>query len=239
MSEPLVLLHGFTGSAESWNGVLARLPTCEALRPPLLGHGTRAEGVRTFDDEVDRLARAMGEAPAHLAGYSLGARLALGIAVRHPERVSRLTLVGVHPGLVTEAERDERRRSDRRFIELLETCGIEAFVDAWSAQPLFSTQKRLPEAIRSARQKERLACDPKELARSLRITGLAEMPDFRPYLAGVRVPVTLLTGELDQKFSAQSEELSRLLPSARRTIAPDAGHDLLLERPDLVATELK
>jgi 2-succinyl-6-hydroxy-2,4-cyclohexadiene-1-carboxylate synthase len=239
VSEPLVLLHGFTGSAESWNGVLARLPTVGALRPPLLGHGTRADGVRTFDDEVDRLARAMGPTPAHLAGYSLGARLALGIAVRHPERVSRLTLVGVHPGLTTEAERYERRRSDQRFIELLETCGIDAFVDAWSAQPLFATQKHLPDAVRSARQKERLAHDPKELARSLRITGLAEMPDFRPYLGEIRMPVTLLSGELDQKFTALGEELSRLLPSARRTIAPGAGHDLLLERPDLVATELK
>jgi 2-succinyl-6-hydroxy-2,4-cyclohexadiene-1-carboxylate synthase len=181
----------------------------------------------------------MGPTPAHLAGYSLGARLALGIAVRHPERVSRLTLVGVHPGLTTEAERYERRRSDQRFIELLETCGIDAFVDAWSAQPLFATQKHLPDAVRSARQKERLAHDPKELARSLRITGLAEMPDFRPYLGEIRMPVTLLSGELDQKFTALGEELSRLLPSARRTIAPGAGHDLLLERPDLVATELK
>lgn len=239
MNEPLVLLHGFTGSAESWNGVLARLPTRAALRPTLVGHGARAEGVRTFDDEVDRLARAMGPTPAHLAGYSLGARLALGIAVRHPERVSRLTLVGVHPGLASPAEREERRRSDRRWIELLETCGIDAFVDAWSAQPLFATERRLPETLREARRKERLAHDPKELARSLGITGLAEMPDFRPHLGEIRVPVTLMTGGLDEKFSALAEELSSLLPSARRTLAPEAGHDLLLERPDLVATELK
>ncbi len=239
MNEPLVLLHGFTGSAESWNGVLARLPTRAALCPPLLGHGTRAEGVRTFDDEVDRLARAMGAAPAHLAGYSLGARLALGIAVRHPERVRRLTLVGVHPGLQTDAERDERRRSDQRFIELLETCGIEAFVDAWSALPLFASQKRLSDSVRNARRKQRLGHDPKELARSLRITGLAEMPNFRPHLAEIRAPVTLMAGELDEKFSALAAELATLLPSARRTLAPGAGHDLLLERPDLVATELK
>jgi 2-succinyl-6-hydroxy-2,4-cyclohexadiene-1-carboxylate synthase len=181
----------------------------------------------------------MGEAPAHLAGYSLGARLALGIAVRHPERVARLTLVGVHPGLASEAERDERRRSDRRWIELLETCGIDAFVDAWSAQPLFATERRLPDASRAARRKVRLAHDPKELARSLRIVGLAEMPDFRPHLGEIHAPVTLVAGELDEKFSALAGELSGLLPSARLVLAPEAGHDLLLERPDLVATELK
>src|SRR6185503_2122383 len=139
----------------------------------------------------------------------------------------------------SEAERDERRRSDARFISLLETCGIEAFVDAWSAQPLFETQRRLPDAVRARRLKERLRRDPRELARSLRITGLAEMPDFRPHLDKVRVPVALLAGELDQKFSVLATELASLFPNARLGIALGAGHDLLLERPDWVATELQ
>jgi len=238
VSAPLVLLHGFTGSAESWNDVLARIPTRTARCPLLLGHGERADGVRGFEDECERLARLIGPEPVHLGGYSLGARLALGIALRHPERVQRLTLVGVHPGLATDTEREERRRSDARWIELLEGCGIEAFVDAWSAQPLFSSERKLPEAVRRRRLAERLAHDPKELARSLRLLGLAEMPHFRPRLATLRLPVTLLSGELDAKFSALSEELVHALPNARRTTVPGAGHNLLLERPDLVATEL-
>jgi 2-succinyl-6-hydroxy-2,4-cyclohexadiene-1-carboxylate synthase len=238
MNEPLILLHGFTGSAESWNDVLVRLPTRAARCPPLLGHGAPANGVTTFDDEIERLAGELGETAVHLAGYSLGARLALGIAVRHPERVSRLTLIGVHPGLASESERDERRRADARWIELLESCGIEAFVDAWSAQPLFASERSLPEAVRRRRHSERLRHDPRELARCLRVTGLAEMPDFRPHLAGVRVPVVLVTGALDPKFSALAEELSLAMPTARHTRIPGAGHALLLERPDLVATEL-
>jgi 2-succinyl-6-hydroxy-2,4-cyclohexadiene-1-carboxylate synthase len=232
------LLHGFTGSAESWNDVLVRLPTRAARCPPLLGHGAAADGVETFDDEVARLAEELGGAPVHLAGYSLGARLALGIAVRHPERVARLTLIGVHPGLTSEEERVERRRADARWIGMLETCGIAAFVDAWCAQPLFASERNLPDAVRRRRNDERLRHDPRELARSLRVTGLAEMPDFRPHLAGVRVPVVLLTGALDPKFTALAEELSHVLPRARHTIVSGAGHALLLERPDLVATEL-
>lgn len=235
---PLVLLHGFTGSADSWNDVLVRLPTRAARCPLLLGHGAKAEGVTNFDDEVDRLGRELGETPVHLAGYSLGARLALGIAVRHPERVVRLTLIGVHPGLTSESERAERRRADARWIELLESCGIEAFVDAWSAQPLFANERSLPDTVRRRRHAERLRHDPKGLARSLRVTGLAEMPDFRPHLAGVRVPVVLVTGALDPKFSALAAELSRVIPRARHTVVSGAGHALLLERPDLVATEL-
>ena len=238
MTEPLVLLHGFTGRPASFHDLITRLPTRGAICLPLVGHGAAADGVRTFDDEVDRLANRIGEAPAHLAGYSLGARLALGVAIRHPDRVARLTLIGVHPGLASEAEREERRRADARFIELLETCGIAAFVDAWSAQPLFATERRLPEAVRAKRLKERLAHDPKGLALSLRITGLAEMPDFRGRLGEIGVPVALLAGELDSKFRGLAEELSGLFPNARRVIAPGAGHNVLLERPDWVATEL-
>jgi 2-succinyl-6-hydroxy-2,4-cyclohexadiene-1-carboxylate synthase len=237
-SPPLVLLHGFTSSAESWNEVLARLPTREALCPPLLGHGISADAVRTFDDEVDRLVSLFGSEPVHLCGYSLGARLALGIVARYPERVRQATLVAVHPGLVTDAERDERRRSDAHWIEMLETCGIEAFVDAWGAQALFATQRSLPESFQRRRQKERLSHDPKGLARSLRVTGLAEMPNYRGRCREIGIPVTLLAGELDTKFSALAEELSALFPDARRSIVPRAGHDLLLERPDLVARQL-
>ena len=238
MNLPLVLLHGFTGSAESWNDVLARLPTRAALCPPLLGHGAPAPEVRTFDDEVDRLLALFGSEPVHLCGYSLGARLALGVLARHPERVAQATLVAVHPGLATDAERDERRKADARWIEMLETCALEAFVDAWNAQPLFATQRSLPEGIQRRRRKERLTHDRKELARSLRITGLAEMPNFRGRCREIQVPVTLLAGEYDPKFSALAEELSSLLPDARRSIVPRAGHDLLLERPDLVARQL-
>jgi 2-succinyl-6-hydroxy-2,4-cyclohexadiene-1-carboxylate synthase len=238
MTAPLVLLHGFTGSADSWNDVLARLPTCAALRPPLLGHGAPATEIATFEDEVDRLASLLGPEPVHLCGYSLGARLALGIVTRHPERVRQATLVGVHPGLATDSEREERRRADARWIEMLETCGIAAFVDAWSAQALFATARHLPESIQNRRRKERLSHDPKSLARSLRVTGLAEMPDFRRRCREIRIPVTLLAGELDTKFSALAEELSDLIPDARHSIVPRAGHDLLLERPDLIARQL-
>lgn len=239
MTPPLFLLHGFTGSPSSWDAVLTHLPTRSARCPALLGHGNAAPDVRTFDDEVERLAGLFGSEPVHLAGYSLGARLALGLLVRYPARVACATFVGVHPGLASDAERSERRKSDARFITLLESCGIDAFVNAWVAQPLFATQASLPHAVRSRRERERLAHDPKGLARSLRVTGLAEMPNFRPLLGELDVPVTLLSGELDTKFTALADELSGLFPNARSTVVPSAGHDLLLERPDLVARQLR
>jgi 2-succinyl-6-hydroxy-2,4-cyclohexadiene-1-carboxylate synthase len=250
---PLVLLHGFTGSPASWDAVVQVLPPgTTAFRPTLLGHGgfseaaaRASEGVDTsdervypFEEELARLTRLLPPEPVHLCGYSLGARLALGIALSHPARIARLTLVSGQPGLTSDPARAERRGSDAAWCALLEASGIEAFVNAWEAQPLFASQAALPEAARARQRAIRLAHDPIGLARSLRVTGLAEMPDYGPRLRELSVPVTLLVGELDAKFLAFGREMSARLPAARLRIAPSAGHDLLLERPDLVAQEL-
>ncbi len=235
----LVLLHGFTGSPASWDAVTRSLPHVDAVRPPLLGHGATATGdVQTFEDEVTRLAATFPAEPVHLAGYSLGARLALALTVRYPARIARLTLVSGQPGLQSEREREERRQADARWCALLEAGGIAAFVEAWEAQPLFATRARLTPALRAEQRTERLRHDPRGLARSLRTTGLGEMPNLRPELGSVSVPVTVLTGELDPKFSALGQELCAAFPRARLALAPNVGHDLLLEAPDLVAREL-
>src|SRR5690348_15976815 len=105
---PLFLLHGFTGSPASWDDVLSALPDAEAHRPALLGHAPETErtrAVRTFADEVARLAELLPPDPVHLCGYSLGARLALALALAHPARIARLTLISGQPGLPNEAER--------------------------------------------------------------------------------------------------------------------------------------
>jgi 2-succinyl-6-hydroxy-2,4-cyclohexadiene-1-carboxylate synthase len=232
---PLFLLHGFTGSPESFWGVRERLSSRAMSCPALLGHGEPGPEVDGFEAEVARLARLLPEEPVALVGYSLGARLALGIAVRYPNRVQSAVLISVNPGLRSGAEREARREQDRRWIELLETRGLEAFVSEWERQPLFASQTELPERVRQRRQVERRRHDPHELARSLRLTGLAEMPDYWPDLPRLTAAVTLIAGERDEKFRRLASAAAELLPRARVTIAPGASHDVLLERPDLVA----
>jgi 2-succinyl-6-hydroxy-2,4-cyclohexadiene-1-carboxylate synthase len=237
---PLVLIHGFTGSPASWDGVRRSLDTAPACVSPL-GHGEPGAPnpkIQSFEQELERLVAAFPEEPVHLAGYSLGARLALGIAVTFPARVARLTLVSGHAGLATDAERRERRAADARWCALLETEGIEAFVDAWEALPLFASQTAVPAALRAEQRARRLAHDPGGLARSLRVTGLAEMPDYAPRLATLTPPLTVLAGELDAKFLALGRAITERVRGSRFVVAPSAGHDLLLERPDLVALVL-
>ena len=165
MSARVVLLHGFTGSPASWAPVLEQLADVDALAPALTGHGAETDAV-DFRDEVDRLQQIVdtwrANDPVHLAGYSLGARIALAMALERPDSYASVTLIGVNPGPRSETERAERRAADTKWIELLDR-GIEPFVDEWEKLPLWASQARLPAATRKAQREARLLHEPSGL----------------------------------------------------------------------------
>ena len=234
----LILLHGFTGDPSAWDDV--RLPLRDdVLCPALLGHGASEPEVRTFEEEIDRVARLVEERGfegAHVAGYSLGARVALGMLVRHPELVSSATLIGVNPGIEIEAERAERVRADEVWARLLEEQGIERFALEWEALPLFATQSPEQKASERAR---RMKHDPRELARSLRVLGLGAMPNYWGSLAFLGMPIRLMAGGRDTKFASIAERMLPRLSRGSITIVPDAGHNVVLEDPAAVRASLE
>lgn len=236
MSAPLVLLHGFTGAPSSWDEVVRLLPATRVLRPALLGHAGAplADG---FDREVDRLAalaRREGVEAAHVVGYSLGARVAIGLCARHPGLVARTTWIAGSPGM--PGDRD-RIAADHRRAELIEREGVAAFVEAWEREPIFATQRALPPATRDAHRARRLAHDPRGLAASLRVLGQGAMPAYD--LGSIRVPVTLVVGSEDAKAREHASRMSESLPRARTVVVQGAGHDVVLERPAEVAELLR
>jgi 2-succinyl-6-hydroxy-2,4-cyclohexadiene-1-carboxylate synthase len=243
----LVLLHGFTGSPASFDGLLDALePERRALsvfRPALLGHEPSAPNlhVRRFEEEVDRLAaliRAAGFAGAYLCGYSLGARLALGLLARHPYVFRGASLIGVNPGLSSDAERARRVGVDERWCELLLGQGLPAFSAAWEAQPLFATQARVAPARREAQRRLREGHSVPGLVRSLRVVGLGQMPDYRGVLGMQPRRVQLVVGALDTKFERLARELQRGSRHVTLDVIPDAGHNLPLEVPGELARVL-
>ncbi len=232
-----MLLHGFAGSPLSWEAALELTgDRYEVIAPTLAFHGPEPLIVPSFADECARLLSLLGDS-AHvtLAGYSLGARLALGVLALAPERFARALLIGVHPGLESEGERVERRHADQRWAELLRTQGLEAFARAWAEQPLFDSQRQLPTGVLSFQQAERQKHCAEELARALEVLGLGNMPSLWQALPRLGLPVTLAAGELDSKFLGLARRASKELGAGRLLVAPSAGHNLLLERPELVA----
>jgi 2-succinyl-6-hydroxy-2,4-cyclohexadiene-1-carboxylate synthase len=205
-----------------------------------LGHdGTAGEGhASTFEEEVDRLAQAVarqGIGRAHLAGYSLGARIALGLMLNYPELFYAATLFAPNPGLAGEPERTERRAADEAWQELLMRQPLEVFCERWESQPIFSSQKRLPPHVRLEARQRRLAQNPLGLVRALAVLGLGSMPFYGASLHALDLPVRLVAGELDPKFARSARSMSKLLRRGELVVVAGAGHDLLLERPEAVA----
>lgn len=226
-------IHGFTGTPAMWD-VLADhdLPT-HGL--PILGHGYIADGSETFADEIERLAKALPNQCKHLVGYSLGARLALAVALHVPKRIARLSLIGVHPGIEDERQRAQRRQDDQRLSSLLRQDGIASFVETWEALPMWDSQRRLSPEARKRQHTARTSHDAYQLGYSLNALGTGSMPPMWNRLSALSIPVDLIVGALDEKYLAVARRMVQLLPHARLEVIEDAGHNVLLEAPEAVA----
>jgi 2-succinyl-6-hydroxy-2,4-cyclohexadiene-1-carboxylate synthase len=233
MRETIVLLHGFTQTGASWDGVLAELgERYRALAPDLRGHGAAA-GVRpiTFEAVIGDVLAAAPKRFA-LVGYSMGGRIALHVALAAPERVSRLVLVGATAGIEDAEERAERRRADFALAATIEEEGVDAFAAAWAAQPLFAGQA--PDVAAAARA-DRRRNTPAGLAAALRGVGTGVMEPLWHRLGELPMPVLALAGERDARFRALAERIAHSTPRGAHDVVPAAGHAAHLEAPAEVA----
>ena len=236
----LVLLHGFTGSGQSMAEVAHSLEQeYETIAPDLPGHGRSIGAPRAsatgFDDCVDDLVATLasaGHRRAHWLGYSMGARLALGCAVRHPGSVASLVLVGGRAGIADPVERAARRSEDDALAARIEAVGIEAFVDEWLAQPMFATLQRRGAPFLAEQRRQRLANSARGLADSLRGLGPGAQQPLFEALTHIAVPVLLVAGALDRKFVTLTHDLAGRLPDAQICEIADAGHAVHLEQPE-------
>lgn len=228
---PLLVLHGFTGRGTVW-GAFARAAARRhrVIVVDLPGHGRSAVGEparmtveRTADDLASILGR-LDAVPASVLGYSLGARVALRLAVAHPAVVDRLVLESPSAGLETDAERAARRAADEALAGRIERDGIEAFVDAWERQPVIASGPPRPLARRARIRAIRLANTSAGLAASLRGAGPGSMEPLHDRLAVVAAPTLVIAGALDERGRPRAERVARRIPGARLAIVDGAGH---------------
>jgi 2-succinyl-6-hydroxy-2,4-cyclohexadiene-1-carboxylate synthase len=236
----VLLIHGFTGRGTSWGRhAIALADRFRVVTPDLPGHGrsatpanpARASVERSANDLATILAR-RGIAPAAVVGYSLGARVALRLAVARPELVRRLILESPSAGFVSEDERAARRASDEARAVRIEERGIRAFVDEWEREPVFDGQAdRLPPARRAALRAKRLANRPSGLAVSLRGAGQGSMEPLFDRLRDVRCPTLVIAGAQDPIGCRRAGAISAGILRSRLEVIDGAGHAPHLEAP--------
>lgn len=238
--EPLVLLHGFTGSWQTWSEHIDTFARhFRVFAVDLLGHGQSAapgdpDRYRMENAAADLIAvlAELGAPAFHLLGYSMGGRLALYAAVHYSQRVKSLILESASPGLASDDERSARAASDEALAGRIEREGIPAFVDYWESLPLFATQKRLPQAARAELRARRLSCSAQGLSGSLRGMGAGVQPSLWQRLGELAMPVLLIAGQHDTRFVSIAGQMRARIPNAQVVTISDSGHTTHLEQPD-------
>ncbi|GCE11508.1 2-succinyl-6-hydroxy-2,4-cyclohexadiene-1-carboxylate synthase [Tengunoibacter tsumagoiensis] len=236
----IVLLHGFTGSANNWLPFFSPLMQSglRVIALDMLGHGRSSapddpERYQMHHVRTDVLLAlqqlGVQAGTAILLGYSMGGRIALGCALSGYFRA--LILESASPGLSTAVEREERRASDEALAGRIEKDGVARFVEDWERLPLFATQQHLSPAIRERLHAQRMQNRAVGLANSLRGIGTGAQPALHMELATLDLPVLLLAGALDQKFCGIARQMAQSLPHAQLQIIPEAGHTIHLEQP--------
>jgi 2-succinyl-6-hydroxy-2,4-cyclohexadiene-1-carboxylate synthase len=231
---PLVLLHGFTQTGHLWGyfgELLAATRTLVAVDLP--GHGdsgsVRADLPATAELVAEAVRGEIGEEPCALLGYSLGARVALHVAVAASLPLRQIVFIGVTAGLEDPAERTRRRRTDETLADALEASGdIEAFIDAWMHGPMF---ERL-DAAGAGERSERLRNSAAGLASSLRLCGTGTQEPMWDRLPALCCPVLALAGSDDTRFASHALRTARLVPHGVASLVPGGGHAVHLAQPE-------
>jgi 2-succinyl-6-hydroxy-2,4-cyclohexadiene-1-carboxylate synthase len=201
---PIVFLHGFLGRAEDWEPVVSFLPSWSCIGFDLPGHGD-SPFVEEFSIDIPRF---------HLVGYSLGGRIAMAFAAKHPEQIASLSILSAHPGLQSEEEKQRRLIADAEWAKLLLELPIDEFLNRWYDQSIFKSFR--PDL--TMRNKQNIPA----LASAIVHYSLGLQPRYE-----VAEPIV---GERDEKFRALYKN---------PILVPNAGHIVHLENPRKVAEILQ
>ncbi len=235
----LLVLHGFTGSTRSWDGVRSGLAEhARLVLVDLIGHGQSAapEDAKRYTfawcvRDLVSVLNALRLERVSVLGYSLGGRVALHLALAAPMRIDSLLLESASPGIADDAERAQRQQADAALAARIERHGIERFVAEWEAQPLLAPAPHIPASVRAARHVQRLHNRAVGLANSLRGMGAGRQASLWGQLATLRLPAHVLVGADDTRYCAIARRMQSQIADATLTEIPGAGHTVHLDQP--------
>lgn len=232
-----LFVHGFTGSAQSFDHLeplLGDLLSATCVELP--GHGATPSA--SWEETVDAIGALLVERSV-LIGYSQGARLALAVAAKFPERVLRLVLESCAAGFRRRRDRVLRRRADEDLAEVISSRGVDAFVAHWEGLPMFAGLRGLPSGEQQGLRARRASHTAVGLASALRSLGQGAQPDLSPALQGLRIPTLLMSGADDEKYTRLARQMADELPMGWRVSFEGVGHAPHLECAVAYADEVR
>lgn len=190
----------------------------------------------TLTADALALIEALGLAPAHWVGLSMGGFVGQRIAARHGEMLRSLTLLDTSAG----PEDPRKAREYRRMARVQRVIGVRpllvkirpllfgpAFLASPAARPVVSGW---------ARRLARL--DRAGLSKAVR--GVADRPGVAAEIGRITVPTLVITGADDSATPpADAHLIAARIPGAQLRIVPDCGHTSTLEQPAVITALLE
>lgn len=236
---PLLLLHGFIGSSEDWIFLINELD--ERIYPiaiDLPGHGKTEISKNTKDynidfmvDIIDSIIEEFHFSQVVLLGYSMGGRVAESFTIQNMSKVKAIILESTTPGIKDEIERKARYRSDLDLAEFIIIEGVEKFINYWMELPLFESLKKREVEEYQKIISRKLKNNPIGLSNSLIGFSTGKMENMWNSLFELHLPILLITGQLDNKYSEIARDMKMQLPNSKHFIIENSGHNTHLEKP--------
>jgi pimeloyl-ACP methyl ester carboxylesterase len=226
---PVILIHGAGGTHLSWPPQIRRLADEKIYVPDLPGHGkSEGEGRQSIDEYADDVIAFMAELKirsAVLVGISLGGAVALTLALKYPKQVLGLGLIGSGSKLPIAPILLETAGNPIAFESAVETVNKNCF-SSESPQNLIELSKRTMLEIRPpVLLGDLLACN--------------EF-DVTSQLDKIKAPTIIICGAEDLMTPLKFSELLQAgIVNSQLHILDNAGHMVMLEKPDTVAVLLK
>jgi pimeloyl-ACP methyl ester carboxylesterase len=221
----VVLIHGAGGTHLYWPPELRRLPGYRVLALDLPGHGKSAgrglQSIAAYTQAVKDWLLALGLHSAVFAGHSMGSAIALMMALEHAEHVNGLVLLGSGARLKVSPELLENAASQTTFQNAVNMVIEWSF--GFGALPRLKelAAQRMAETRASALYGDFVACN------TFDVTARIEQ---------IRQPTLVVCGSEDRMTPLrQSQFLADHIPGATLKTIPEAGHMVMLEKPQPVA----
>jgi pimeloyl-ACP methyl ester carboxylesterase len=229
--EPLVLLHGGGGHAEAYSKNVVRLgQNFRAMAIDMVWHGLsskptfRGETIPVYADQVIDLLDTMRIAKAHVEGEAIGGRVALWLAIHHPERVLKLVLnntggVQFKEGSV-KAQVDTRERYQTAASAAIETPTKETVRQR--LERLMVTPDRVTDELVEVRYK--FYSDPETNKAQLNIRSSSDFEFTEEEVSKITVPTLVLATDHNPLRGLDAgKRLASLIPGAKFYFIRDAA----------------
>ena len=226
---PLVLIHGAGGMHLYWPPEIRRLRGYCVYAIDLPGHGKSdvCDGQQTIGDYARYLVQWLESIQLRRAvfvGHSMGSAIALALAIHNPEYVVGLGLLGAGARLRVNPELLNYAADLTTFYKAADLLVAYSFSSSAPARLVELASKRMEATRQSVLYGDLVACN---------------RFDVMDRLGAVQQNTLVICGADDKMTPVRyAQYMSSSMPNAQLTVIPKAGHMVMLEQPQLVATSL-